>query len=569
MPSSTSSHALFRRHPLWSAALAAAMGLGLSACGGGGGGDSGNPADNSALALSGTAATGAAISGGTLEVKCATGTATGTTGANGAWTLNVSGGTLPCVVRVTSGSTVLHSVVPPQAVGSTALVVNVTPLTELVVAHAAGGSAAGLFASFDGAAQAKVTASTVQQAISSTAAALSGVVDLSGINPLTDPLVAASGTTAGNAQDQLLDRLRDSLAASQVSLDQLRAAVVAAAPDSAPVLAGLAPVAGTCPSLRSGIYRVINPHETIHDTGYASHLITVDAGALTLVDNLQSLPRTPVSLSPVEGSPCRYTVPGDFSDTDTLLVSPAGVMVLLSQSINGPTRTSFIIPEQSLPLSALAGTWNRTSYQRTGTGPLLPSNGTITLNSTGVFTAGTDCEALVCSPSDVSGLGTVQADARGGFSLPDGSRLFAHRAANGGTTVLVLGPLEEGMTWLTPQTATSLPAVGNVVDFWDFTVGAGAFAWSPAGGASAVTTGQITITSVDAGTGTVNRVRTSDGRVDSHLYNQPRDGLRQRVATATLSRLITMPLPGTGLTLSYPIDAAQNFLSISVTRPPQ
>ena len=51
----------------------------------------------------------------------------------GSYTIAVTGGQLPCVLRVTSGDTVLHSVA--NGTGATATA-NISPLTELVLAQA-------------------------------------------------------------------------------------------------------------------------------------------------------------------------------------------------------------------------------------------------------------------------------------------------------------------------------------------------------------------------------------------------------------------------------------------------
>ena len=165
------------------------------------------------MTIGGTAATGAAIAAGTVEVKCATGTATGMTESNGNYTVEVSGGVLPCVLRVTSGTVVLHSLVvePPDA--GAAIVANITPLTELLVANVAGSAPDTLFTSFDAAAQARATPAAVDQAIVATVAGLQGTVDLTGIDPIHDPLLAANGGSAGNALDAVLDQLKAALAA--------------------------------------------------------------------------------------------------------------------------------------------------------------------------------------------------------------------------------------------------------------------------------------------------------------------------------------------------------------------
>lgn len=69
----------------------------LSACGGGG--SSATTVENS-LQLSGTAATGLAISDAPVQAKCSKGSASGRTTSQGDFHLEVENGELPCVVEV-------------------------------------------------------------------------------------------------------------------------------------------------------------------------------------------------------------------------------------------------------------------------------------------------------------------------------------------------------------------------------------------------------------------------------------------------------------------------------------
>lgn len=106
----------------------------LSACGGG----SDAAPSGTTSTVSGTAAVGAPIVGGTVTAKCAAGTSsTATTGTDGRFDLALTNATQPCLLEV-SGGTVngrtntdrFHSA--SLAAGT----VNVTNLTELMVAHA-------------------------------------------------------------------------------------------------------------------------------------------------------------------------------------------------------------------------------------------------------------------------------------------------------------------------------------------------------------------------------------------------------------------------------------------------
>ena len=91
---------------------------------------------------------GAALPGATVSIKCAAGTGTATTAADGRYTLTLTGASLPCALRVvgTDGS-VFHSVVAGTGTTGT-FVANITPLTELLVATATGASPGTFFDGF-------------------------------------------------------------------------------------------------------------------------------------------------------------------------------------------------------------------------------------------------------------------------------------------------------------------------------------------------------------------------------------------------------------------------------------
>src|SRR5690606_17240396 len=116
----------------WAVALVASVTLALSGCGGSSGGGGGG---SSAPTLSGTAAVGAAIVGGTVTARCSDGssfTQTVTTDASGNWSGTLSSGVLPCALQVTGGT-------PPDTLysyASTTGTVNITPLTTLALAQA-------------------------------------------------------------------------------------------------------------------------------------------------------------------------------------------------------------------------------------------------------------------------------------------------------------------------------------------------------------------------------------------------------------------------------------------------
>lgn len=181
----------------------AATGLWLSACGGGGDAAPGAPST-----LQGTAAVGQPIVGGSVSVRCAGGGAlTSTTDASGAWRVTLSGQTFPCAVQVSGGtvggaaqSGTFHSVA--FTVGT----VNITPLTDLVVAQWLGALPGTWFSSptFTG-----LTSTAVTQALDQVRTALGLTGALDGANPLTAPFSAQTGDPI----DDILEALAQTLAA--------------------------------------------------------------------------------------------------------------------------------------------------------------------------------------------------------------------------------------------------------------------------------------------------------------------------------------------------------------------
>ena len=311
-------------------ALAAIQTALLSACGGGG--DSatpatggGDPTPAASLTLNGTAATGAAIAGGKIDVKCASGSGTTTTIADGTYTISISGATLPCVMHVTASNVDLYSLA--EGGSGSSVRANITPLSQLVAAQVAGGDPANLFANFDASAQTLLTASNVAKAIAGVTAALSGAIDLTGVDPLKDTLVAASAGTTGNTLDQKLDALKAALDAAGITLADVTSALVASPDSPAPLKTLLQPVAASCAGLRSGSYRALNPNES--DPAWANHVFTFDATTLTA----KFFDGTTATLADEGG--CVYSTD---AGVNKLYVSKSGAIV----SVNPATRREHV-----------------------------------------------------------------------------------------------------------------------------------------------------------------------------------------------------------------------------------
>ena len=295
------------------------------------------------LTLSGTAATGAAIAGGTVTAKCSAGATTNaTTNTDGTYSLAATSGALPCVLKVSSsdGTTSLYSVATGSGSSATA---NITPLTQLVVASLTGADPAALFDGFSASTSTTLTSTALTSAQAGIVATLSGAgIDVSTlVNLVTGTLTAA--TTTGNAYDAALDALQAQLAATTDSdgtpmtlatLTDVIAATSPAAPAptasakaSLPADLLLKPAASSCSSLRSATYRVVLPAAA---TALADMTGTIIIDAASLAVTYTDGSTGTLTAHPTEA--CRFT--DDDGHTD-LVVSAAGVIAMRSYDAAG------------------------------------------------------------------------------------------------------------------------------------------------------------------------------------------------------------------------------------------
>src|SRR5690554_6373018 len=189
------------------------VGLLLGGCGGSSSDKAGTKKDTTpanAQTLTGTAAVGSPIVGGTLTAKCADGsgfTNAVTTQANGTWSGTVANGALPCALQVTGGTpnVTLHSY------ASQAGVVNVTPLTDLALALATSSVPSDWFSGITPTVTLALGVSGLEQALKDANFTLpSGSFD---------PFTTAFDATAANEWDQLLEQLKDAIAAEPSIVD--------------------------------------------------------------------------------------------------------------------------------------------------------------------------------------------------------------------------------------------------------------------------------------------------------------------------------------------------------------
>ena len=580
------------KHSIWiPAALGAAI---LAACGGGGDtadASAGGPAAPLSLSISGVAATGAAIVGGAVEAKCSAGSGSATSNADGSYTISVTSGSLPCMLKVTPiGGAALYSVATGSGASATA---NINPVTQLVVASLSGTDPVAYFAAFDSAAAATVTAAKITEAVGSVKTTLAAAgVDLGTIDVLSGTLTAASANSSGNAYDQALDALAGKLASAGTTLADLTATVAATsttatantgtvtATSGTPSLPAdllLKTAAANCPALRSGIYRVIHPLAGMSLADQHGK-ITIDAATLAIVNDDGS-PGTWVA-----NGTCRYLDDNGKSD---IVVSQAGVIVaryIDTDTTPNTFKIALAFPEQAHTLAELEGSWNTIGLQHAASGSTYyGSAATGTFSATGTLSTVSACEdastwSVAACVTETSGFPTLRVNAAGGFDVvdPDSSvngRTFAYRAG-GGELMMVNVDGDGSFDVRTRKRAGDMPAVGRVNTSWDV------FAYSNNQLLSiqALSESTNTVTAIDTTNGSFARLAKSVGGTDDHsetvLVNSPRDGYNFRAAASALAAdgtTVTIPewtnLGLRGMGVSAQTRAGQKRFLFSVQQP--
>lgn len=520
--------------------VAAAM---LAACGGGGDGDGAAPQTPVTTTIRGTAAVGAALANAEVQAKCVAGTATATTAADGTFTLSLADVKRPCVLSVaTPDGGKLHSVVTPGT--GTTVVANITTLSELITASLAQGSTAAFFQAFDAAAQARLTDANLDTATGSVRMMLNGVVELAGVDPIRDTLVAAHGNNAGNALDQKLDTLGATLARSRTTLAELSEAVASNAGAEA-IRTALQPASASCAGLRTGQYRMINLV-----AGGFSQSVALDADAMTISVTGETGSGT-LSITPEANEACRFNVDGLSA-----LVSRSGITVINGAPFQVPPF--LMLPQQSISLAELAGDWNGLGFEAE-TGTLAPTRITLKIDAKGVI-SGAECGREGCTPWNDVQAPVITANPDGSFDITDeegAQRVHAFKGTDGVVSMFISH--ESGIIVASQQKALTLPVLGSKSAYWDMSV-------LSTGEVEDISSFATTIAEVDATAGTYSRLR-DDGRLDSWAINKPAIGLRLRPLTATTAETVSMNLGNTGVIVATGSWPTSSYFGISVTRP--
>jgi hypothetical protein len=349
------------------AGLAGMVAGALVACGGGGGSSpSSGSGSASGVTLSGTAASGLAIAGGTVSISCQGATGSATTQTNGTYIVTVSGGSLPCALSVTSGGQTYRSVVAGTGSSATA---NITPLTEMLVGALLQQNPTALDG---GAPSTTVTSSALQVAQTAVINYLQAndidVSALSGTDFVSTPLVAATTTPGtGDAQDQVLDTLK----AANVNPSAV-ATVLQSAPSG-------------CAFAKSGKYTLIN------------YLGEVSSATVDFTTNTIALGTSaPVSFSASSTYPCEYV-----AGTTTVNFASSGLAIYKDTTDN---VIGIALPTQAFSTSLYGDTYNLSGYFAANSGPFALNTGNSTndqLPNAQIATMkiGTDRSVIICADS--------------------------------------------------------------------------------------------------------------------------------------------------------------------------
>ena len=195
--------------------LAMAAASVLTACGGGG--DDSNTPPPSTITLGGTAAVGTPIVGAVVKVTCAGGRALTSQPTNnvGAWQVTLSGQTFPCAAQVTGGTiNGVTNAVAYHSIGLGSGILNITPLTDLIVANMAKSATPNVwFTALNSAALTPISATSVTNALN----LLVKILGLAQLGTSINPMTSAFTPVAGSVMDDTLTALNTSLTSAAIS----------------------------------------------------------------------------------------------------------------------------------------------------------------------------------------------------------------------------------------------------------------------------------------------------------------------------------------------------------------
>ena len=242
--------------------------------------------------INGVAAVGTPIVGGNISIICAAGSSLSTTtDTSGTWQVNFSGETFPCAVEVSGGTiNAVANTTNYNSIAISAGTVNVTPLTDLLVANLVGTTTpstwfAGL--SSNPAQLASITQTQVNTAITNLSTTLlSGLTQLSANNPITTTFTP----TSGNVSDDMLTALSTAMTNTGVPYTTLMGDASTATPitgfNTALTIAFAQTPTGTFTQADLTGTWVMHELLTYHSSQWRSYNVTLDAsGNFTAASN--------------------------------------------------------------------------------------------------------------------------------------------------------------------------------------------------------------------------------------------------------------------------------------------
>jgi hypothetical protein len=316
---------------------------------------------------------------------------------------------------------------------------------------------------------------------------------------------------------------------------------------------------------------MINPYET--DAKWRAHVLAIDAAAKTFKD------QDGVTGTFASNGACQYTV-DDVGETNTVMVSSGGVLVVHTQSKTTSARSVTIgLPEQTLPVSEFAGTWNIAGWDPASgiaTPGFVAQTDEVTFDATGQITAVSNCVGLAACSADVAPFPRFVANATsGGFDMiengANNARVFLFKTLAGKAAFVFISNDGQFIVGSRKESLGTLPAVGTVTNFRQFQL-------DGAGTISTLSEDSTTITAIDATARTATRLLASANRVDTLTFDKPRNGLRYRAANSCSTggvltncrEIVQLPLQGIGITLTLSVgitNPASAFYQVSVGKP--
>jgi hypothetical protein len=548
----------------------------LSACGGGGGtpaaistgAATGSSASNSAsntgsetanillpgvtatgpLVIQGTVATGAALAGASISAKCAVGSGSTTSSANGNFNIEITNGVLPCALRASSadGKTILHSAIDGDGGGKA--IANISILSELIVTQAHGQAAADLFNQFVSN-KSKLSTASLSDAKTKVAQALSSIVDLNNVDPIKDALVAAVAGSGGNSLDKKLDALRDKLLAAELTMDDLSKLFIANAGGSISEVIKIAvqPQSLVCKGLRSGAYRYIEPTGT-------QQVKSMTFDATTLTSSLEQYGGPNCYISGASGSKAAFGAQS------------------IGIGITPSNQVAVILPKQSLLLSELGGSWNYVQRAKVaGTNNYKVTWGEISVSSDGKASAERSCDAGGCTTISGANLTSFTLGSDGEFVAKDGMRAFGYRAASGAMTMIGIDKIngDTGRLFVARKgRVAQLPTLAD--SLYNFDIGID----SNSQISSIINLNVYSINSISTFNNTFERYRLGDCQLETLSLGKPLSQMTERVAgfspdcsgLGVIALGDSRMLASAGLGFTAHVSSLTNYLGLTVTR---